>query len=149
MRLTEALIYICADDIPTATNTNAYCTLSIIKAGYAHAPAEVFLKDVPPNSFLDMPDYCFLIEKTINGSTRRFLFDLGLRKDGTPLSAQFAERRRILNFESPQGVDETLKANGVSLASLEGVIFSHTHWEYVLLLVAFHANVALTFSPRL
>lgn len=73
--------------------------------------------------FLDCPAYSFLIEHPPTG--RKFLFDLGVRKDWQNYSARIASRIKDEGWtvEVEKGVAEILQEGGVMPGDIEGIIW--------------------------
>jgi len=87
-------------------------------------PASMFLEPTYKGyTNLNCPAYSFLIEHT--PSNRKFLFDLGIRKDWENLSPYIVNRIKSggwrLTIE--KGVAEILQENGISPKEIEGIIW--------------------------
>ncbi len=82
-----------------------------------------------------VPSFSFFIEHPPSG--RRVLFDLGVRKDPHLHLSPVVAQRLVDEGWSADLVDrgrdvpEILQENGVSLESVEAVIWSHWHWDHV------------------
>lgn len=94
--------------------------------------------------FLDCPAFSFLIEHPPSG--RKFLFDLGVRKDWENYSHRIANRIKDQGWDLKieKGVAETLDEGGVRPKDIEGIV-----WRFVFLmnhtiLMADHISAAIT-----
>ncbi|RAH84641.1 metallo-beta-lactamase superfamily protein [Aspergillus japonicus CBS 114.51] len=79
-----------------------------------------------------VPSYCFLVT---HPSGQRILFDLSIRSDFQNLAPLFAERCTNTassgwKISSPHNVSEILVANGVPLADINAIIWSHHHFDH-------------------
>lgn len=85
------------------------------------------------------PAFSFLIE---HPSNRKLLFDLGVRKDKENFAPKIVNRLRDgrWDVEVKQGVREQLEAHGVSGKDVEGIVWSHWHWD--------HTGDPSTFDPH-
>jgi glyoxylase-like metal-dependent hydrolase (beta-lactamase superfamily II) len=95
---------------------------------------------------LSCPAYSFLIE---HPSNRKLLFDLGVRKDIANFSPRI--RNRIMNggweVSVKQGVREQLEEHGVNAKDIEGIIWSHWHWDHTGDPSTFEDGTALIVGP--
>ncbi|RFU72861.1 metallo-beta-lactamase superfamily [Trichoderma arundinaceum] len=106
---------------------------------------------VSPNirglEFLDQtPTFSFFIQ---HPSGKRLLFDLGVRKDWHNLSPTTAQRLAEAGWkaEVSQDVPEILQENGISLESIETVIWSHWHWDHVGDISKLPSSVSVLVGP--
>lgn len=80
--------------------------------------------------YLDCPAFSFLIEHTASG--RKFLFDLGVRKDWENLPAAIVKRIKdggwTVTIE--KGVADILQEGGVAAKDIEAIFWSHHHWDH-------------------
>jgi glyoxylase-like metal-dependent hydrolase (beta-lactamase superfamily II) len=92
------------------------------------------------------PAYSFLIE---HPSSRKLLFDLGVRKDHENLPPIIANRIRDENWgcETEKDVREILEEDGVSPDDVEGIIWSHFHWDHTGDPSTFSNKTALIVGP--
>ncbi|KAG8165132.1 hypothetical protein KVR01_005407 [Diaporthe batatas] len=96
---------------------------------------------------LSVPSYSFLIE---HPSGRKLLFDLGVRKDWenlSPVTLGMIEQIRPAKIDAKKGVREQLEEHGVSGSSIEGIIWSHWHFDHTGDPSTFDAHTALIVGP--
>ncbi|KAJ6512906.1 beta-lactamase-like protein [Mycena sanguinolenta] len=75
------------------------------------------------------PMFAFLVEK----SGKRFMFDLGIRIDPlnlAPSVAAFFTSGTVV-LEQPKDITELLQDGGISLASIDSVFWSHSHFDHI------------------
>ncbi|KAK5059835.1 hypothetical protein LTR84_009718 [Exophiala bonariae] len=98
-----------------------------------HAPVAGFMKPaIPGHSHLQAPAFSFLVEQP--SSSRKILFDLGLRKDWQNLPPAIIDRLSPPDWalEVQQNVAEILQDNGIDVAggAIEAVVWSHWHFDH-------------------
>ncbi|TAQ90531.1 hypothetical protein B7494_g1146 [Chlorociboria aeruginascens] len=95
---------------------------------------------------LSCPAYSFLIE---HPSSRSLLFDLGVRKDWENYTPRIGNRiiEGGWSVSVKQGVREQLDDHGVDTKSIEGIIWSHWHWDHTGDPSTFEENTALIVGP--
>ncbi|KAH7323593.1 beta-lactamase-like protein [Rhexocercosporidium sp. MPI-PUGE-AT-0058] len=95
---------------------------------------------------LSCPAFSFLIE---HPSKRSLLFDLGVRKDTENLAPRIVDRIKKGGWSVTvkQGVREILETNGVDGKSIEGIIWSHWHWDHTGDPSTFDSHTALIVGP--
>ncbi|KAF2232230.1 hypothetical protein EV356DRAFT_253227 [Viridothelium virens] len=81
----------------------------------------------------DAGTWAFLIE---HPSGRKLLFDLGLRKDWWNTAPacglqELVDSGVIKRIEVKKNISEILRDNGVRLEEVEGLIWSHFHWDHI------------------
>jgi len=115
---------------------------------YIHnLPASFFLSpEFPGLSKLSGPSFSFLIE---HPSSRSLLFDLGIRKDWENLPPITTRRIELLQckVEVQKGVREQLEEHGVDTKRIEGIIWSHWHWDHTGDPSSFEKSTALIVGP--
>ncbi|KAJ7931669.1 beta-lactamase-like protein [Mycena leptocephala] len=77
------------------------------------------------------PMFSFLVEHKT--SKKRLMFDLGIRKDPQNLAPAVASfyTSGILQLELPKDITELLQDGGISLESIDAVVWSHTHFDHI------------------
>ncbi|EPS36177.1 hypothetical protein H072_10251 [Dactylellina haptotyla CBS 200.50] len=100
---------------------------------------------------------CFLITHTDpqTGKERRFIFDLGTPKNWKqdlpePLVSRIStweDNGAVITIE--KYVSEILEENGVDLTSIEGLIWSHAHWDHMGRPSLFPSSVNLIVGPSI
>ena len=98
------------------------------------------------NDTLSCPAYSFLVE---HPSSRKLLFDLGVRKDPENLAPVVISRIRKGNWgcATEKDVREILEEDGVDLDDIEGIIWSHFHWDHIGDPSRFGTNTAIIVGP--
>jgi glyoxylase-like metal-dependent hydrolase (beta-lactamase superfamily II) len=93
-----------------------------------------------------LPAFSFLIE---HPSNRKLLFDLGVRKDKENFAPKIRNRIKDGGWkvEVKQGVREQLEANGVNGKDVEGIVWSHWHWDHTGDPSTFDSSTALIVGP--
>lgn len=96
--------------------------------------------------FNAVPSFSFFIE---HPSGRRILFDLGVRKDWWNLAPVMAGRIRDAGWKADvvKDVPEILEENGVSLRTIDTVIWSHWHWDHIGDMSKFPTSTNLLTGP--
>lgn len=106
--------------------------------------------DVPikGDELIDCPAFSFLIE---HPSGRRLLFDLGIRTDFQNLppiiQSYFQDKAARVTVE--KDVYTILAENGVDPKGIEGIIWSHWHWDHVGDPSTFPTSTSLIVGPGL
>ncbi|KAI3397303.1 hypothetical protein diail_11035 [Diaporthe ilicicola] len=96
---------------------------------------------------LSAPSYSFLIE---HPSGRKLLFDLGVRKDWenfSPFTLNMIESTGPAKLDVKKGVREQLEDHGVHGSSIEGIIWSHWHFDHTGDPSTFDPHTALIVGP--
>ncbi|KAJ1301642.1 hypothetical protein OPQ81_008886 [Rhizoctonia solani] len=125
--------------IPHSENTvklSIIDTTSRIKGPPTNAFFEPVIKGF---EIMDCPAYAFLIEHEQSNS--KLVFDLGVSKDwrnGPPVS---------WDISVPKTVSEILTEHGVSLESINTIIWSHWHWDHTGDPNLFPTTTSLTVGP--
>ncbi|KAF2259660.1 hypothetical protein CC78DRAFT_54667 [Lojkania enalia] len=115
---------------------------------YIHnLPAAAFLSpEYSGLSRLSGPSFSFLIE---HPSSRSLLFDLGIRKDWENLPPITTRRIELMQckLEVKKGVREQLEEHGVDANKIEGIVWSHWHWDHIGDPSTFEKSTALIVGP--
>ncbi|KAH8916347.1 Metallo-hydrolase/oxidoreductase [Atractiella rhizophila] len=143
-------------DLPTPTSfvrLHAFNTGRIsLKPSWYFTPAD---KDVPalPKE-MSVPSYGFLIEHEEDGGRkRRVVFDLGLRErlDSHALSIRMAIKLipgLVKSYEAGASLITQLSSMGVSLDSIETVVWSHFHLDHIGDTSLFPPSTSLLVGPN-
>jgi glyoxylase-like metal-dependent hydrolase (beta-lactamase superfamily II) len=113
--------------------------------GVAIAP--FFEPPIKGHDVLNCPAFAFLI--THPTLKRSLLFDLGVRKDFDNLAPKVAGALKHYGWDIKveKDVKEILEENGVDLKGIEGVIWSHWHWDHTGDPSMFPESTALIVGP--
>lgn len=81
-------------------------------------------------TFEAVPSNCFLLE---HPSGRRLVWDLGIRSDYQNYSAKIAAYipTTKYNIQLHGDVASNIRDGGIELEQIEGVIWSHWHWDHI------------------
>ncbi|KAL4804102.1 beta-lactamase-like protein [Aspergillus unguis] len=82
------------------------------------------------STFARNPAFSFLLE---HASGRKLVFDLGIRKDYHNYAPKIANYIPTTGYkiEVEKNVADILTEHGVNLQEIEGVIWSHWHWDHI------------------
>ncbi|KAL0564151.1 hypothetical protein V5O48_017904 [Marasmius crinis-equi] len=134
--------------IPSSLNTVSVTAFDTLSSD-STAPAAPFVEPVLSGRELlqPLPAYAFLIE---HGNGRRVMFDLGPRKDmdafAPKLKAGFPSLPGF-NVVVEKDIVEQLTDGGVNLASIDAVIWSHTHMDHTGDLSKWPSSTKLVVGP--
>ncbi|KAJ7642783.1 beta-lactamase-like protein [Mycena polygramma] len=89
-----------------------------------------FLPTLPGRDTVTVPAFSFLVEHT--SSQKRLMFDLGIRNDTENFapSVEGFFSSGIAQVDAPKGIHELLEDGGISLSSIDSVIWSHAHFDH-------------------
>ncbi|CAE6413238.1 unnamed protein product [Rhizoctonia solani] len=111
-------------------------------------PTNVFFEPVIKGfESMDCPAFAFLIEHEKSNS--KLVFDLGVSKDwrnGPPVIAN-QSLKLGWDISVPKSVSEILVEHGVSLESINTVVWSHWHWDHTGDPHLFPSTTSLTVGP--
>ncbi|MCJ1289500.1 hypothetical protein MMC34_001033 [Xylographa carneopallida] len=84
---------------------------------------------IPGYEYLNCPSYSFLIE---HSSGRKILFDLGVRKDWDNLAPKVFNRLKESDWDIrvPKDVREILEEEGIDPGTVDGIVWSHFHFDH-------------------
>ena len=94
-------------------------------------PAGLFVHPVQKgHESLNMPTFAFLVTNKQLGKT--ILFDLGSRKDwwNSAPAVYAAIKHGITGLNIPKNINEILKEGGVDDKKIDGIVWSHWHWDH-------------------
>jgi glyoxylase-like metal-dependent hydrolase (beta-lactamase superfamily II) len=109
--------------------------------------APFFEPPIKGHETLNCPAFAFLIRHPT--LKRSLLFDLGVRKDFQNLPPHVAQRLEHYGWDIKvkKDVRTILEESGVSPASVEGIIWSHWHWDHTGDPSTFPSSTALIVGP--
>ncbi|KAJ7772627.1 beta-lactamase-like protein [Mycena maculata] len=110
--------------------------------GAAHA---FILPVLPGHENVSFPLFAFLVEH----NDKRFMFDLGMRKDPLNFAPSIASgfASGIFILDSPKDITELLEDGGIPLASIDTVIWSHSHFDHIGDMSKFPNSTSLIIGP--
>ncbi|MCJ1451886.1 hypothetical protein MMC28_002226 [Mycoblastus sanguinarius] len=94
-------------------------------------PAKAFVRPVQKgHETMNMPTFAFLIEN--KKLAKKIMFDLGCRKDWWNLTpaAQDSVTSGIPALHVPKSINEVLREGGMDDKKIDGVVWSHWHWDH-------------------
>ncbi|KAJ7491214.1 beta-lactamase-like protein [Mycena latifolia] len=102
---------------------------------------------LPGHEAIQIPLHAFLVEHT--ASKRRFMFDLGMRKDplNFPPTISSFFQSGVYSTEPFKDITELLEEGGIPLDSIETVIWSHAHFDHVGDMSLFPPGINLVIGP--
>ncbi|KAJ9212701.1 hypothetical protein DTO166G4_5648 [Paecilomyces variotii] len=112
-----------------------------------NAPSDRFLQPrIDGFDRLLAPAFSFLVENQRSG--RKVLFDLGVRKDWENLAKPLYEAiKDTFKVEVEKDVAQILRENGVKLEDVEGIIWSHWHFDHIGDPSTFPGSTSLIVGP--
>lgn len=111
------------------------------------AVASFFEPPIKGHETLNCPAYSFLI--THPTLKRSILFDLGVRKDFENLPPRIwgGLKNYGWDIKVEKSVRDILESNGISPSTIEGMIWSHWHWDHTGDPSTFPSSTALIVGP--
>ncbi|KAJ7445439.1 beta-lactamase-like protein [Mycena latifolia] len=96
-----------------------------------NATSSFFSPVVPGHETVQFPAYAFLVEH--KASQKRLMFDLGTRVDPQNLVPNLAAffSSGLAKLNEPKGITELLEDGGIALASINTVVWSHSHFDHI------------------
>ncbi|KAJ7333447.1 beta-lactamase-like protein [Mycena albidolilacea] len=103
---------------------------------------------VPGHESAPFPMYSFLVEH--RASQKRFMFDLGIRKDpeNTPPAISVALASGFAQLEPYKEIAVLLQDGGINLTSIDAVIWSHAHFDHVGDMSTFPNTTGIIIGPE-
>ncbi|KAJ6591480.1 beta-lactamase-like protein [Mycena vulgaris] len=105
------------------------------------------LPALPGHETIHLPMFAFLVEH--KKTQKCLMFDLGMRKDplnfAPSVAAFFTGGEAIL--EESKDITEQLQDGGIALASIDTVIWSHSHFDHIGDMSKFPNTTALVIGP--
>ncbi|KAF4617535.1 hypothetical protein D9613_005917 [Agrocybe pediades] len=115
--------------LPPPLANQAFCDVSALESGILDVPEDMFITNAVPGKVLIAPSLSFLLQHS--GTKKKFLFDLGIRKDYHNLPTVVADLLKSRNFiKVEQDVLESLEKGGLQPADIDYVCLSHCHWDH-------------------
>ncbi|KAJ7646950.1 beta-lactamase-like protein [Roridomyces roridus] len=130
--------------------SNALVTVKAFDVGsmsLANSTHSFYLPVLPGRETITAPMYAFLVEHQATG--KRVMFDLGIRKDPSNLApslgAAFVSGAYQLN--QTRDILQQLQDGGITLASIDTVIWSHSHFDHIGDMSKFPNSTNLLIGP--
>ncbi|KAF7356511.1 Metallo-beta-lactamase superfamily protein [Mycena venus] len=117
--------------IPHSNATVDVRVFNVANATLLNDAHTFILPVLPGHEDAIFPMFAFLVEH--KKSQKRLMFDLGIRKDPlnlAPSVASFFTSGGVL-LEQSKDITELLQDGGISLASIDEVIWSHVHFDHI------------------
>ncbi|KAJ6515343.1 beta-lactamase-like protein [Mycena sanguinolenta] len=121
-------------NIPSSTATVDVRVFNVGNGSIVNAANTLFAPILPGRETAMVPLYSFLVEH--GSSQKRLMFDLGIRTDPLNFTPSVASlfTSGIIQFEQQpfKDITELLQDGGIPLASIDAVIWSHSHFDHIL-----------------
>lgn len=95
------------------------------------APAKSFVQPIiKGHETINMPTFSFILKH--KGSGKTILFDIGSRKDWWNFAPSVTSliKAVIPGLNIKKNVDEILTEGGVDIQDVDGIVWSHWHWDH-------------------
>ncbi|KAF7370510.1 Metallo-beta-lactamase superfamily protein [Mycena sanguinolenta] len=118
-------------NIPSSTATVDVRVFNVANGSVVNAASTLFAPILPGHETAQFPIYSFLVEH----SQKRFMFDLGIRTDPQNFAPSVASlfTDGTIQLQQPfKEITELLQDAGIPLASIDAVIWSHSHFDHIL-----------------
>ncbi|KAF9811795.1 hypothetical protein IEO21_06407 [Rhodonia placenta] len=117
-------------ELPPPAEIQAYCTVSVLEAGYVDVPMAQIVDTAKEDEIARFPCLSFLLRHSTDGDT--FVFDLGTRRDWEEAlpPAMVKAVKRWYHVEVPQDAIESLQKGGYNPAQISHVCLSHVHFDH-------------------
>lgn len=135
--------------IPTSASTVSVSAINTTGTIRGLATKEFFEPKIKGHDWVAAPIFAFLIKHpTLN---RSILFDLGMRKDwkniAPALIGLVTTHFPDVRLDVPKDVHEILTENGVDTGKIEGIVWSHYHFDHIGDPSTFGTNTKLIVGP--
>ncbi|KAJ6581615.1 beta-lactamase-like protein [Mycena capillaripes] len=117
--------------IPHSDATVEVRVFNVGNATLVNTTHAFFLPVLPGRESATSPLFSFLVEH--KNSEKRLMFDLGMRTDTENFAPSVVSffTSGIAQLESQKDITELLQDGGISLASIDAVLWSHTHFDHI------------------
>ncbi|KAJ7130625.1 beta-lactamase-like protein [Mycena epipterygia] len=133
--------------IPASSATVDVRVFYVGNTTLTNATHAFILPVLPGHETSKFPMFSFLVEH--KKTQKRLMFDLGMRRDPlnfVPSIASFFSSG-LFQVESPKDITELLQDGGISLASIDTVIWSHSHFDHIGDMSKFPNTTGLVIGP--
>ncbi|KAJ6451247.1 beta-lactamase-like protein [Mycena vulgaris] len=105
------------------------------------------LPALPGHETIHFPMFAFLVEH--KKTQKRLMFDLGMRKDPLNFAPSVASffTGGVVTLEESKDITEQLQDGGIALASIDTVIWSHSHFDHIGDMSKFPNTTGLVIGP--
>ncbi|KAL4909011.1 hypothetical protein BDW74DRAFT_165687 [Aspergillus multicolor] len=136
-------------DLPTHCGSTV--DVSMIVGGHVTLPTSFMIKEqVAGHDSMTAPSYSFLVENKAKG--KKILFDLGLPKawkkklpPRVKVVKTIEDSNGVINV--PKDVADQLREGGISLESIDAIVWSHHHFDHIGDPSGFPSSTALIVGP--
>ncbi|KAJ7130622.1 beta-lactamase-like protein [Mycena epipterygia] len=133
--------------IPTSSATVNVRAFHVGNVTLTNATHAFVLPVLPGHETITFPMFAFLVEHT--KTQKRLMFDLGMRHDPLNLVPSIASSfaSGVFQLDEPKDITERLEEGGISLASIETIIWSHSHFDHIGDMSKFPNSTGLVIGP--